>query len=83
MNVLLQACCHSKVWLYSDPKPCTAVCNSSSEKQAIDVTYCLNSKSIAYGGVVKGSGVASLVSGSMNAWTVLLICGLTISGMML
>lgn len=83
MNVLLQECCHSKVSLYSNPEPCTAVCTSMSEKQAIDVTYCLNSKSIAYGGVVKDSGVASLVSGSVNAWSMLMVGGLMISGMIL
>jgi hypothetical protein len=78
---LLQECCHSEVWIYSNPEPCTVVCNSSSEKQAIDVSYCLNSKTVIYGGVVKDSGVGSLVSGSMNAWTVLLVSLVVLSMM--
>ncbi|KAJ5623221.1 hypothetical protein N7490_011826 [Penicillium lividum] len=81
MTAILQECCHSKVWLYLDPNPCTAVCNSNSVKQAHDVSYCLNSKTIIYGGNVLDSG-SSLISSSTSVWTVLLVGGLMISGMM-
>ncbi|KAJ6031073.1 hypothetical protein N7540_001805 [Penicillium herquei] len=83
MEEVLQSCCHSKVWLYSNPEPCTAVCNSSSEKQAQDVSYCLNSKDIEYGGNSIDSGADPHVSVSNGAWTVLFVSVLLVSGMMM
>ncbi|KAJ5115860.1 hypothetical protein N7456_000208 [Penicillium angulare] len=82
MSEILQSCCHSEVWLYSDPRPCTAVCNSTSEKQAQDVAYCLNEKGIDYGGHLKDSAGAR-VTVPMGICTTLLVGGLVFSGMFL
>ena len=80
MTTILQGCCQSKVWLYSNPSPCTAVCNMTTEKQAQDLSYCLNAKNIDYGGHLKDSGVDALRAGS---WSILLVTALVVSGMML
>lgn len=57
MYTILDDCCTSgRMWTYSNPKPCTAVCNSTSGKEAQKVQYCLNAEAnVNYGGDTSGA----------------------------
>lgn len=80
---ILQSCCPSEIWLLSDPKPCTAVCNMTSEKQAQDLSDCMDAQHIDYGGHLESAATGIRESIPSGIWTTLFVGGLVISGMML
>lgn len=82
MAEILQSCCHSDTWFYTDPRPCTVVCNLNSEEQAQDVAYCLNARNVEYGAHIKDSA-GPRVTIPMGICTALLFGGLVLSGMAL
>lgn len=78
MTAILDSCCLGHMWIYSNPKPCTAVCNSTSSEKAQQVQYCLNAQHVDYVGDLSGAGRERA-----NGMTrVLLLCGLVLSGML-
>lgn len=76
----LKSCCESAVWLYSDPEPCTAVCNFRSKKQALRISYCLNAQQVAYGADMSGATVPRVSLRSV--WVVALVGALILSGVL-
>lgn len=59
MTAALQTCCNGVLWVYSNPKPCTAVCNSTSSESAQHVRYCLNVENVDYAGDTEESGAVA------------------------
>lgn len=80
MYSILEDCCTSgRMWTYSNPEPCTAVCNSTSAKQAQQVQYCLNAEHVDYGGDASGAGREVV---EKRTW-LLLLGGLIVSGFLM
>ncbi|KAJ5220368.1 hypothetical protein N7468_009572 [Penicillium chermesinum] len=73
----LQECCHYKTWTYADPELCTAICNSRTLKQALEVQYCLNAQKIHYG-VLANTGAVP----TARLWAILCVGGLVLSMVM-
>ncbi|CAG8909984.1 unnamed protein product [Penicillium egyptiacum] len=77
MKAVLQSCCSNGVWIYEDPDPCTAICDSSSSAEAKKVMYCLNAQTVVYGTKTeKNSGMVRRPMG----WVSLMVGGLLLSG---
>lgn len=83
MTDVLKRCCQGKLWIFSNPKPCTAVCNSTSSEEAQRVQYCLNAEQVDYGGDTANSAAMSRVRVTKSTWSLLLVGGLVLSGMLL
>lgn len=76
---VLAECCQTSVWILSDPKPCTAVCNSTSSKQAQEVGNCLSS---AFTDYIFSEAVMQAPP-TKSALMLFLVSGLLLSGMLL
>lgn len=81
MEAVLQSCCGSMVYITEDPDPCSAICRSSTSKEAKRVMYCLNAEGVVHGSKVeKSAGVRRATSCSLVS---LVIGGILLSGMVL
>ncbi|KAJ5601796.1 hypothetical protein N7510_011330 [Penicillium lagena] len=75
---LLRSCCPTSVWIYSNPKPCTAVCNLTSTAQANTAESCLQGEhtdSVVHG----NAGAVTRAPGIMNTLPLLMVGGLLLS----
>lgn len=82
MSKILESCCNSNVWLYEDPEPCTAVCNSRSDGDAQAVQYCLNSREVNYGrggNTNSNLGAKGIRVPARKMWAFILVGGLVLS----
>lgn len=77
---MLAECCQTSVWILSDPKPCTAVCNSTSSKQAQEVGNCLSMQPTDY---IFSSGGVMQAPPTKSALMLFLVSGLLLSRMLL
>ena len=78
MKAVLQSCCSNGVWIYEDPEPCTAICDSRSAAEAKKTMYCLNAQQVVYGAKTETS--SATVRHPMG-WVSLMVGGLLLSGM--
>ncbi|KAJ5692461.1 hypothetical protein N7462_001884 [Penicillium macrosclerotiorum] len=79
---ILQSCCNTTVWIYSNPKPCTAVCNSTTWEDVAAVRDCLNQQRSDFGGDnEKSSGSMPQMAVTRNTLTLLLVSGLVLTGL--
>ncbi|KAJ5115059.1 hypothetical protein NUU61_000818 [Penicillium alfredii] len=83
MSAVLQSCCQSAVWHYSNPNPCTAMCNSTSSAETERVNYCLNSQHVEYGSNADESSAVLVAPTTKSTWTLMLVSGLVLSRMLL
>ncbi|KAJ5594204.1 uncharacterized protein N7459_000412 [Penicillium hispanicum] len=81
-TAILDACCETRVWLFANPEPCTAVCNATSAAQAQRVSYCLNAQEVNYGGDVGESAAVQRAPLARRLWAVMVASGLVVSGVM-
>jgi hypothetical protein len=77
MKAILQDCCSNGVWIFEDPDPCTAICDSTTAAEAKRVMYCLNAQNIVHGSKTE----KSLAVRSTPGWVSLLVGGMLLSGM--
>lgn len=82
MIATLQGCCNGVPWLYSNPEPCTAVCNSTSAESAQRVRYCLNAENVEYAGDTEDSGAVALRSNGRGVWVGLFVGWLVLGSLM-
>ncbi|CAG8030311.1 unnamed protein product [Penicillium nalgiovense] len=78
MKAVLQSSCSNGVWIYEDPDPCTAVCDSGSAAEAKKTMYCLNAQMVIYGTKTEK---ASAVARRPMGWLSLAVGGLRLSRM--
>jgi hypothetical protein len=79
MREVLQSCCSTRVWIFEDPDPCTAVCPSFSSAETQRVMYCLNAHQILHGSRTEKSG-AGRVGLSRISWGAFVVGGLLLAG---
>ncbi|KAJ5970772.1 uncharacterized protein N7479_000690 [Penicillium vulpinum] len=79
MKAILQDCCSNGVWIYADPDPCTAICDSTTSAEAKRVMYCLNAENVVHGSKTEktsGAGRSPAVG-----WAYLIAGGMLLSAM--
>lgn len=81
-EVLKECCQQGQLWIYANPKPCTAVCSSNSSKAAIQVQNCLSLKRVNFGSQAANSAAMPRVGVRKSTWSLLLVGGLVLSGML-
>ncbi|KAJ5154458.1 uncharacterized protein N7500_009897 [Penicillium coprophilum] len=79
MKDVLQDCCSNGVWIFSDPDPCTAICDSRTAAEAKKVMYCLNGQNVVHGTKTEKSSAAK---GPAVGWVSLLVGAMLLSGML-
>lgn len=72
-RAVLQSCCPTSVWIYSDPQPCTAVCNLTTTQQADTMQSCLELASVD--SAVKGSAGSAIRPPELMSTFLLLLAG--------
>lgn len=81
LTAVLASCCPTSVWILKTPKPCTAVCNATSPKQANEVANCLDLANVDYG--TSTSGAMGQSPPMKSLWAGLVVGGLVLSGLFL